>query len=531
MLIFRKLAEFLGVRASNGPCAAPVLPPPDGLNRVIDCRMCVPTQNLPVFASIGEFLPTHPASTFIPAALIAQKAKSVSDGIVATLEALSSDGDSEHIGIIPWLSAIHRHLSDTEARERIGAALDIAHRGTTLASCASEILQDPVRSRPLGFYTWNASLEHAFVRDRFLQLALGEHEARAIAFAISRDAILADGYAHHLRRTARLTDSLSISSLEGRIRRARSASHSQTTSSVNVFVPAEAIFPPSWALENLYPSILAFFQAVRTGECNLVPGNNSGFYTYQRVALTALLSPEKTEEARGRTVNQQYREALERLAGVVFFFGRETHVKHLEPAPGAAASPHSPKRVLHPGLTIEPLPSFYRLTGVAFRFLREVVVEGWGVAALEQRQMRAEGKIVATVGEGISEVIALCESAEKLSIAEIAGAVDGCDNRALRAHVATLRSDKDATGDARGMVPLSEVDPATGKLRVAAFLGWESHPLQIVITHIKDLPPETGLDSEWHPIPVPVVREVWIDPEELQDRSRFRALWDSWLRR
>jgi hypothetical protein len=239
--------------------------------------------------------------------------------------------------------------------------------------------------------------------------------------------------------------------------------------------------------------------------------------------------PDRMQESAARTIDAGYALALEKLAAAAFFFARETHVKQLEPM--STASPMVPAKFIFPGLTVEPVPSFYRLTGQAFRFLRRVVAEGWGQKALSSRQMRVSGPIDRTLEEGIDEVVAICDAAEELARLEIAGAAPDAASLVRRDRLAALRSDEDVTCDARGMVPLSGVDVMTGRLHIAALVGWEVHPLAVRITHMKGVPKGVGFGVEWHSVPVPVVRELDVDPSALLDRNEFRAACDEWMRR
>jgi hypothetical protein len=182
--------------------------------------------------------------------------------------------------------------------------------------------------------------------------------------------------------------------------------------------------------------------------------------------------------------------------------------------------------VIRPELSIEPLPTFYQLTADACRFLRPVLIEGWGKYALSRRQFRESGPITRTVGEGIDEVIAICDAAADLSRLELEGCTHGRQVETLRSHLAKLRSDEDVTRDARGVVPL-QVDDETGEVRILAFVGWELRDLRVALTHARDVRAGWELGFESHRIPVPLVRETWVDARALSNRVARRALCDS----
>lgn len=499
---------FRWFRRSRGAAEATGSDPP----RVIRCSIEDATSTPVLHPTLGGFVAARPSARFIPAAFLAQKAKSVSDGIVAALEELATAGDGKHPGVLPWLRGVHDGLPAGAASDRVRAALEIGETGTTQLGAAAAFLANPVRSKPLGFYGWNDSLGRAFRRDRFLQEPLAEAEARELTSRLSSDAALADAYRRHLRRVGRLTNELSVKvvSLESRL-------------DGRVPTKAEAILPPSQAPDAAYGSMTEFFRAVREGKCDLAPTPNSGFYAHQLRALVALLAPDTMPESRARTIDKAYAEVLERLAGVSLFFGRETHVKQLELLTTASPFRETP---IYPTLTIEPVPSFYRLTAAAFRFLREVVAEGWGEDALGSAQWRASGPIAATVGEGIDEVTRLGDAAAALSERELAGPATDPESGATRTLLDRLRTDDDVTSDARGMVPTGTL-PESGGVRALVFTGWEERVLEVRLTRLADAPKKATFGTASYTIPVPVVRALDLNATALMDRDELRRALDS----
>ncbi len=480
-------------------------------DRVIACSAVAPATPHIVPTLAGTL---GAAGVYVPAALVAQKARSISDGVMAALERASTNGDGGHPGVVRWLEAFEGELAGAAggepardaALERIRAALDIARTGSTRRAVAQDMLTRPLRSHPLGLYAWSDDLARAFVRDRFLQEALPDPEARALASVLAQSAELREPYRRHLQRTARLTDRL----VQAGVGRGLS----------------EAIFPASEGIDNRYGGGLAFLDAVKSGRCDLTPDPDSGFYRHQLFALTALLSPEKTAEAPRRLIDPAYAEALGQLAALGLFFARETHVKQLEILEVMAPA-HRIRRTLYPDLTVEPVPTFYRLTGDAFRFLRRVVAEGWGDSALGLPQVRAEGPLAQTVAAGIDEVIEVCDAAAEVSSRELEGRADGPRLEALRVRLRALRSDEDAIGDARGMVPIGSDD--TGRVLAMVFLGWELHALDVRLTCLEGAGKDVEFGTRVYPLPIPFVREVALDPEALVDRRAFRAACDRLL--
>jgi hypothetical protein len=340
------------------------------------------------YATFAELLADAGTLRFTPAAFLAQKAKSVSDSVFATLERFSSDGDDRCIGVSAFLEKVEAGIArESPAGDTLSTARDLDRRGTSTG--ALDFLGDPIKSKPLGFYTWTESLERVFRRDRFLQQKLCVEAAESIAAALSAEEPLGATYRHHLARIARLTNSLSdkIHSLLPRM-----ACQGQETAFRTE--KDEAVFPPSKTIETDFESVSEFFAKVQAGSCDLTPTPASGFYAHQLYALGPLIAPDAAPERLVRTVEAGYVEALERLAGAALFFGRETHVKQLELAPPVLA-PIQPERWALPGLTIEPVPTFYARTAAAFRFLRVVVEDGWEMSRCPLRKCASRGRSLA----------------------------------------------------------------------------------------------------------------------------------------
>ena len=69
---------------------------------------------------------------------------------------------------------------------------------------------------------------------------------------------------------------------------------------------------------------------IRTGELNLEPGAESGWYDYQIWALEALVIPERMPEGDRLYLDEEYRKLLIELFKGLLTLTRETHVKQLE---------------------------------------------------------------------------------------------------------------------------------------------------------------------------------------------------------
>ena len=167
-------------------------------------------------------------------------------------------------------------------------------------------LANELRSKPLGFYTWNEALIQVFQRDRMLQTPLDEPAARPLAMALSRNDDLFKAYVASLSLMEKLTNPLA----GGDLRQPALALKDGRTPS---FPGRMSLFPPSQSQETNLVKILLGGQPIpegfnlademvkrlRSGELDLKPKPGSGWYDYQTFALEPLAVPEKMPEASG----------------------------------------------------------------------------------------------------------------------------------------------------------------------------------------------------------------------------------------
>ena len=101
---------------------------------------------------------------------------------------------------------------------------------------------------------------------------------------------------------------------------------------------------------------------------------------------------------------------------------RETHIKQLEsPVLGAARGAHRAREpLISPGLTLEPLPTFYLGRARSYCFVNEVLEEAFGAQGLEQMQrLTADGPVNLSLGEEIRLMHALFHGAYLRACGEI----------------------------------------------------------------------------------------------------------------
>lgn len=134
---------------------------------------------------------------FVSASILSAKAKQFDDGLCAAVEVVLEEGSPGLMGKKKFLAALSdalKNLSDPSipqnekelARAFIIAASSLG--GQDLSDNAKVVelsektkkhfLDDPLLSKPIGFYTWNSELGEIFQQDRLLQTKLASPRRR-----------------------------------------------------------------------------------------------------------------------------------------------------------------------------------------------------------------------------------------------------------------------------------------------------------------------------------------------------------------
>jgi hypothetical protein len=501
-------------------------------------------------------LPTLPTpatgSLFVSAALLGVKAKQFDDGLYAAVEVASRAGHGGLVGKHPLLEMLRRTLVQGAAGR--GAAVVCAARdygsgrhGDPLPDALRAAVQrekaaferSPLRSKPIGFYTWSDELFRVFRQDRMLQSGLTAREdVEAVAAALRAEPWQEAAYRKHLRLAARLTNPL-VGPDVLQPPTARGPHHVLPPSRSHETELAKRLWGQSVPEgANLFEELI---RRVRDGSLSLAPRADSGWYDHQTWALEPLLSPEAQPEAKRLAFTQGYRDHLEALFKGLLALTRETHVKQLEnPMAGACQPP--PTIHVGTGLTVEPLATHYRRRADAYRFVREVLEEAFGEGALaSMRRLTIDGPVGVDLDTELDLMTRLFDGAAETALIEIGSSdADGtARGAAARAVFATWRalagSDPDVVRDCRMMVPVF-YDLERRKTKVWVFLGWRTLPLTISYVTLPEvvswerLPgaseerPELGFFGQTQEIAYPVVAEVYV--AELLDRRALRALCD-----
>lgn len=259
--------------------------------------------------------------------------------------------------------------------------------------------QAALYARPVGFYTWNKTLEGIFSQDRYLQNYGGGTSVKefglfaALAVVLEQDAALLAQYQKVLALYAGLTNRYAsytpatlfsyvdgLSSLDdvaGIQQKFQAAHKSPYVCSGNyfAFVPAsrskEMDFYKSTYCGGPGPKVdlmNALIKGIREGKVDLTPDKTSGWYEYQLHALETLLLPERGPENHHLLLTAAYKKKLVETFKSIITQTRETHVKQLSVGADSISLP--PKEIeIYPSFPVEPFPTFYLRNARAYRFL------------------------------------------------------------------------------------------------------------------------------------------------------------------
>lgn len=450
------------------------------------------------------------ASKFAPAAVLALKAKQFDDGLYACVEMAADAGLGRLTAKKDFLLRLLEAVANGErtaasiltaaARldgQRVQVSAEVAKQAEALQR---EFLTDELRSKVLGFYTWNEKLTSVFRRDRMLQTEIQEAAARAIATVLSGNDELLSVYTSHLCLAEQLTNPLARADLR---ELCRALAEGRTTDRAR----GVSLFPPSRAhetelIKKLYgdqPIPEGFdlgdemIKRLRAGTLDLEPNPASGWYDHQTYALEALAVLEGMPEGKHLTLHESYREELAGLFKALLALTRETHIKQLElPECGSAMGPWPPKVTLYiaPDLTLEPLATYYFRRARSYQFVHGVLERSFGPEGLEKmRRLTPDGPVNLPLGEEIHLMQALFHGAYLQACREIGmrpgsqpglgSGKDGNAHRAiLKAWLASIRKDPDLGKDVRMMVPIF-YDLGRRKTKVWMVLGIATKPLSV----------------------------------------------------
>jgi len=285
---------------------------------------------------------------------------------------------------------------------------------------------------------------------------------------------------------------------------------------------------------------------IRSGEVDLKPKADSGWYDYQVYALETLLLPEKGPEKDKLFLTRAYKKRMLEAFKALVTKRRETHVRQLGTAEKAMSGPPPLQEKVRPRLRVEPSPTYYLRTARAYAFLANVLEAELGKESLQRLHgLKQEGERAADL---YAELIGMRDlfyglylvSVEDIGQKPALAADEGVDpQRCYQAATEWLpkaNADADLAVDTRVAVPLF-VDPNRGVTRVWLTLGVRLTRLDAAYARPPSLKPARAV-GEWEAvkanqlegasylIAVDEFAEVELKGNRVLSREELRAICD-----
>jgi len=343
--------------------------------------------------------------------MIEHKAKVFADKFYATIENyLQLEADTISGGKQKFFSNVLKELlKSTDDSEKTSKAIGYVATGLKLGGgklpdlpkeahsiaekLEKDFLSSPIQSMPIGFYAEDETLKKIFQQDRFYQSPMDLETAVVIAKVLKNKPELRKQYQIILSAYAHLTNPLSSFSIDDIIDYAEhfnnpavlenklnsSEKWKQLLKRGAGRISGELHFqllPHSTSKENeLFSKIYNYsadlpqhnimnrlIKAIRSGELDLTPTQNSGWYDYQIYAIETLLVPEKGQEGQKLLLSKSYKERLIEAFKTILTKKRELHVKQVQLTLCASMSVNGKNLVISPDISLEPTATYYLQT-------------------------------------------------------------------------------------------------------------------------------------------------------------------------
>lgn len=519
---------------------------------------------------MGRIYRARPEIEFVSAALLSQKAKQFDDGLVAAIALATQHGLPGLLSKLDCVEGLVAELMQHETRDTkavIPVLLAAGILGGRIAaapqqwqaqvdSVLGEFLSDPLRSKPLGFYTWTTELTDIFRQDRMLQTKFSGETLELLAAVMRRQADLRKSYETLLAIGERLTNYYAHADLRKYIAPAGSVKDEETAALFPSCASPETtlterMFPLPTAVPGDFSLMDEVVHGIRRGTLSLSPSPRSGWYEYQLWSLEPLVNPHKTVESAHLQFDRSYCDHLVNLFKGAYSLARETHVKDLDVAVCGAAGGFrkDPTIYIHPALTVEPTATSYQRRALAYRFICRSLTDLIGDESLRQIHRVSENAPVSqNLGDELRQMEALFWAAYLTSMAELglpakleadASYPPTLDENYCLKHFQNwktrLLSDPDIANDSRMMVPVFQ-DLGRKKTKVWVFLGWEltwieasfvrDPKIEVRDKSGKECKRQISFTRHLYAAPSPVIHEIYVS--ELLDRPQFRAHCDKY---
>jgi len=490
--------------------------------------------------------------------LVDGKAKQFDDGLYAALDQAYYKGIDKalrgHVALVQRL--YDRVGADSPAAPYLAAGLELARVHVEPADTSGKeqrykaFVGNEVFSKPIGFYTWNETLSDCFRFLRYFSRPFGPQDQPVVADlvkALREDKDLLADYQRALAFYAKLTNPLVRKSV------------ADVAAAEGPLPPAAglAFFPASTSREGelftrLYPDgtppdvdlMREFVRRIKSGEVDLSPRPNSGWYDYQVSALETFLLPERGAEREHLLLTKAYKKRMLEAFKALVTKRRETHVRQLD-LPAAAAEPPAQVDVA-PRLRVEPNPSYYLRTARAYAFLANFLDATVGEETLRSLHgLKDGGERTPDLRTELARQRDLFYGLHLLSAEDIGLKPElRADESVDSAHceevatgwLAKATDDPDLKADTRVAVPIY-YDGSRGVTRLWMTIGVRLTRLDVSYARPPRIKPEKG-EGDWAPVPpgqlqgaqylVPVdeFAEVEVKGGRVLTRAELRALCD-----
>jgi hypothetical protein len=381
----------------------------------LDCPKIKPEQddellelNATYSRAIGKANKLH--KTMLPSAnLLDGAAKQFDDGLYAAVDLECFRGKLGFAVSAPqFVESLFLALpTNSPARPFLAGALELAGKPQKLsaeeerqkAKFLADFDGDLVRSKPISFYM-SPELKRTWKFFRYLQWDFVNPPDQTIPNALSAALKQNENllppyrsiYSFYVRLTnpplPRLQPLIDFTDAD------QNASPATANSRAADFT--RTVFPPSTSREtelferlfdNGIPNsanlISELIRRIRSGDIDLKPRENDGWYQYQAYALESMLLPVKSQENEKLLLSAAYKKRLVETFKALLTKRRETHARQLAMAKCAAEAPLREAQVC-PRLRIEPCTTFYLRTARAYAFLQNLLQATVGEKILSQ---------------------------------------------------------------------------------------------------------------------------------------------------
>ncbi len=501
--------------------------------------------------------------------LIDGKAKQFDDGLYAAIDRAYYSGDpglgsgiEGHLALIGRMLAVVAPGSAASDFLAAGLSLDARHLLAIALSpnarrMADRFRADEIRSKPIGFYTWDATLGDCFRVLRFFSRPITEPPTvNDLAKVLRDDPDLLARYRKATSFYAGLTNPLEGLSL------AEFAVDSPPPMNPATEV---SLFPASTSREvelfrRLFPKgpppnaqlMKALVVAIRSGRVDLAPDSKSGWYEHQAFALETMLLPERGEAADHILLTKAYKERALAAFEALLAKRRETHARQLQifaPTMMVRRLP-PPTPPIKPRFRVEPNPSYYLRTARSYDFVAHLLEATFGAEALGSiHGLRQSGPRPDPLGVELRSMrdlflgFYLLSSEDlghrpALSATETArrGPAEAAATAWLDRIAADPTADPDLSADTRVAVPIG-FDPKTRKVRLWATIGVSLVPLEARYVRPPQIRPLDGgdwrkvqpseLETAHQFIAVDEFAEIELDGGRVLNRDELRAICDT----